>query len=341
MSIKHICENGLLVATGPPTLTYYTMSAFETTKLKRWSTIHRHSKPSLFRSYFELNRLHKFPTGTLFVFWPCAWGLTMAAYAKGLPPSKLATLIFSYFIGSTIVHSAACVINDIFDRDFDRQVERTKMRPIASGDISVFDATVFLILQITVILCMLSFVNPLAFRLSLIGIFPIHHGLYPLMKRWTNWPQAWLGLTMNWGLIVAWVAVMDSMNWNVVPVLFFGAWGWTIVYDTIYACQDKQDDVKAGIKSTALLFGNYVRPILSLFATQVVVCFAYAGHANGQGPMFFVISVMGTAAHFAWQLFTVNIDDVTDCWRKFKVRTPINSRISCHLTLDRQMETWG
>lgn len=230
-----------------------------------------------------------------------------------------------------------------------------------------------------------------SFRLSLIGIFPIH-GLYPLMKRWTNWPQAWLGsclwftasfvaqrlsgLTMNWGLIVAWVAVMDSMNWNVVPVLFFGAWGsvsltsfcndvtkhwyrWTIVYDTIYACQvgdlafafhmhthvcqwqDKQDDVKAGIKSTALLFGNYVRPILSLFATQVVVCFAYAGHANGQGPMFFVISVMGTAAHFAWQLFTVNIDDVTDCWRKFKVRTPINSRISCHLTLDRQMETWG
>ncbi|KAI0916461.1 hypothetical protein AcV5_002953 [Taiwanofungus camphoratus] len=192
MSIKHICENGLLVATGPPTLTYYTMSAFETTKLKRWSTIHRHSKPSLFRSYFELNRLHKFPTGTLFVFWPCAWGLTMAAYVKGLPPSKLATLIFSYFIGSTIVHSAACVINDIFDRDFDRQVERTKMRPIASGDISVFDATVFLILQITVILCMLSFVNPLAYDVcTILFTASSRYGQFSAKSDWHlshSWP---------------------------------------------------------------------------------------------------------------------------------------------------------
>jgi len=137
------------------------------------------------------------------------------------------------------------------------------------------------------------------------------------MKRWTHWPQAWLGLAMNWGLPVSWIALTGSINWPLLSVAYLGTFCWTIVYDTIYACQDRKDDVKAGVKSTALLFGDHVRPILAGFATGFVAALGATGFLNQQGIAYYVIAVLGSALHFTWQLTTLNVDHGADCWSKF------------------------
>ncbi|OBZ76828.1 4-hydroxybenzoate polyprenyltransferase, mitochondrial [Grifola frondosa] len=156
-----------------------------------------------------------------------------------------------------------------------------------------------------------------AFIVGCIGLFGVDM-IYPFTKRWTNWPQFILGIAMTWGLPVAWISNTGSIDWNMIPVLFLGGMCWTIYYDTIYACQDRRDDVKAGVKSTAVLFGDAVRPILACFATAFVFCLAYAGMLNGNGMAYFVITVAGAAVHFAWQLTSVNFDIGADCWRIFK-----------------------
>ena len=148
------------------------------------------------------------------------------------------------------------------------------------------------------------------------GIFPLH-AIYPLMKRWTNWPQAWLGWAMNWGVWVAYITVRHQIDLHIVGALFLGSICWTIVYDTIYAHQDKLDDIKAGIGSTAVLFGDNSKLILSIFASVFVSAIAYAGYNNHQGPAFYAVSVFGTAAHFAWQIGTVDLDIPSSCFEKF------------------------
>jgi len=168
------------------------------------------SHRSKLKLYFELTRLHKFPAGSLLVFWPCAWGLTMAAYRNSMPPAELILKLIGYLVGSTLLHNAACIINDICDIDFDRQVERTKTRPLASGAVSVFEAVLLLVVHLIVCLWMLSWTNNSAWTWGLVGIFPLH-GLYPLMKRWTDWPQAWLGLAMNWGFTITLSSESDRL----------------------------------------------------------------------------------------------------------------------------------
>ncbi|KAF5365647.1 hypothetical protein D9758_003168 [Tetrapyrgos nigripes] len=290
----------------------------ETKPLKSTTTFFQSSAPNASAwDYWELARMHKFPLGTLVVFWPCVFGLVLGAFVRPISMLELGKMTFFLLIGSALVHSAACVINDICDRDFDRQVERTKNRPLARGAISLTGATFLLFALVGLSLLLMSYCNPLAFNVGLIGIFPLH-GLYPLMKRWTWWPQAWLGLAMNWGFTVAWIAVTGNIDWNIVPVFFLGLWSWTMVYDTIYGCQDKKDDVKAGIKSTSLLFGSYIRPVLAVFATNVVSAFVYVGLKHRHGLAYWIISVGGAAVHFAWQLITLNPDDPSDCAVKFK-----------------------
>jgi len=271
----------------------------------------------IWRPYWELARMHKFPAGSMLIFWPCAWGYVLGARNNHPEPLQLAYYMASFFVGSTLLHCAACTINDICDRDFDRQVERTKNRPLAAGTISVFAATVFLLVQVAAFFGMLSVVNREAFLCGTFGVFPLH-ALYPLMKRITNWPQAWLGLAMNWGLPTAWlIAAPGDVKSPAIWALTFGTFCWTIVYDTIYACQDRKDDVKAGVKSTALLFGDWVKPILSLFAIAFVGTLAYAGLETNQGWLYFLISVGGPAAHLLWQLVTLDVNVPEDCWRKF------------------------
>ncbi|KAI0724917.1 UbiA prenyltransferase [Fomitopsis betulina] len=267
--------------------------------------------------YWELARMHKFPSGTILIFWPCVWGYLFGARADPPGITTLVRLVIAFMVASTLLHSAACTINDICDRDFDRQVERCKNRPIASGAVTMFQATVFLLLQVGIFVWMLAQVNRTALLCGLFGVFPLH-ALYPLMKRVTNWPQAWLGLAMNWGLPTTWL-IMRPQDVTYVPmwVLTFGTLCWTILYDTIYACQDKKDDVKAGVKSTALLFGAYVKPVLGLFGAVFVGTLAYAGTEMSMPLPYFVIGVGGCALHILWQLRTLNVDVPEDCWNKF------------------------
>ncbi|KAF7366875.1 4-hydroxybenzoate polyprenyl transferase [Mycena sanguinolenta] len=245
-------------------------------------------------TYYELARLHKFPLGNILVFWPCAWGLTMAAYSNRLSLHNLMIQTVMFALGSTLLHSAACVLNDICDRDIDRKVERTKNRPLATGTISVAGATVWLLVLTFSSLALLATANRTAFLYGLIGVFPLH-ALYPLMKRWTWWPQAWLGLAMNWGFPVGWISVSKTLNKEIVGIFFLGTVCWTIVYDTIYGCQDVRDDRAAGVKSTSLLFGSRVRPILCVFAAGFVACMIYAGILNQQGTYYFVVAVGGAS----------------------------------------------
>ncbi|EPQ52932.1 hypothetical protein GLOTRDRAFT_45519, partial [Gloeophyllum trabeum ATCC 11539] len=195
--------------------------------------------------------------------------------------------------------------------------ERTKTRPLASGAISLNEALICLLLHLIACAWMISWSNSVAQGFALFGVFPLH-ALYPLMKRWIDWPQAWLGLAMNWGFTVAWAGETGRMDLSLFIPLIIGSACWTIVYDTIYACQDKEDDRKAGVKSTALLFGSEVRPILSCFAAIFIGCLWHVGVVNEHSAPFFIISIAGAAMHLIWQLRTVDVDDPADCWGKFK-----------------------
>lgn len=261
--------------------------------------------------------MHKFPAGSMLVFWPTAWGYVMALRDNRPEPLQLAYIMAVFFVASTLLHSAACTINDICDRDFDAKVERCKNRPLVAGTVSMFGAWVFLFLQVAAFFWMLSYTNKEAFLCGTFGVFPLH-AFYPLMKRWTNWPQAWLGFAMNWGLPTAWLMAAPN-DWQFAPMWAFtiGTVSWTIVYDTIYACQDRKDDVKAGVKSTAVLFGDYVKPILSCFAAAFIASLIYAGVTTGQGWIYYAVSVAGCAGHLLWQLITLDTEDPQDCWNKF------------------------
>ncbi|KXN91303.1 4-hydroxybenzoate polyprenyltransferase, mitochondrial [Leucoagaricus sp. SymC.cos] len=288
--------------------------------------------PPLWVSYVKLTRIHKFPAGSILVYWPSSWGLTLVAYSIKLPSASLCVQLLMYLVGCTLRHNAACIWNDICDRDIDKKVERTRGRPIARGLVSTQAATVFLLAHIILCVLILSYVNngtaryvyltkilP-SFKVGLFGLLFVDM-LYPLTKRWTNWPQAWLGIAMTWGLLVAWISNAGYMNWSFIPVLFFGGiWGfsWTLHYDTIYACQDRKDDIVAGIRSTAVLFGDNVRLISAAFSTCFVLCLAWTGFMNSNGPAYFILSVFGSALHFIWQLSSLDFDNGPECWRMFK-----------------------
>ncbi|KAI0724919.1 UbiA prenyltransferase family-domain-containing protein [Fomitopsis betulina] len=257
----------------------------------------------------------RFPSGGLFIFWPSVWGYLLSVHTN--PPGL--TTLMGYLIGLLValLESAGCTINDICDRDFDRQVERCKNRPIASGAITILQATIFLLFQVAVFVWILTHLDQTAFFCGILEVFPLA-SLYPLMKRVTFWPQAWLGLAMNWGLPTAWLMTRpQDVTYTPMWVLLFGSLCWTIFYDTIYACQDKKDDVKAGVKSTALLFGAYIKLILVTFAAVFVCTLAYIGLKLDMSLPYFVIGVGGSAAHLAWQLCTLNVDIPEECGKKF------------------------
>ncbi|KAH9170065.1 4-hydroxybenzoate polyprenyl transferase [Lactarius sanguifluus] len=274
------------------------------------------------RFQIELSRVHMF-AGSMLVFWPYAWGMTMAARPLSMPLQTYASNLIYVCLYSLAPrgHShafpgAGCVWDDIVDRKFDRQVERTKHRPVADGRVSVPGATVFLAIHIVLLVAMLWPVNTLAWKLGLLTIFPLA-GFYPFMKRITYWPQAWLGVSINMLSLVAWGALRARLD-PASGALLFGMWCWTIYYDTVYACQDKRDDVQAGVKSTALLFGNHVKKVLAVFAGIFVVCLATAGVMNNQGIPYFILTVGGAAVHLTLQLQNLDVDNPKSCLREFE-----------------------
>ena len=265
------------------------------------------------RPWMRLARFDR-PIGAWLLLLPCWWSLALATSAQPAPawPSPWFFLLFA--VGAVVMRGAGCTWNDITDRDFDARVARTANRPIPSGAVSVRGALVFLAALLLAGLAVLFAFNDYAIVVgvaSLALVFP-----YPFMKRITWWPQAWLGLTFNWGALVGWTAVAGSLS---APALWLYAAGffWTLGYDTIYAHQDKEDDALIGVKSTALRLGAHTRPFLFLFYGVAVALLAGAGWSAGLAWPYYAGLAAGTA-QLAWQAAGVDTGDPRDCLAKFK-----------------------
>ena len=271
--------------------------------------------------YARLMRLDR-PIGTWLLLFPCWWGLFLAVDQSPLTqpwqlPSQTGHILGSvllFAIGSVVMRGAGCTYNDIVDRDFDAKVARTALRPIPSGQVSVRRATVFLIAQLLVGLLILLTFNRFAIMLGVLSLALVF--TYPLMKRITYWPQAFLGLTFNWGALMGWAAVTGSLALPTL-LLYAGGIAWTLHYDTIYAHQDKEDDALVGVKSTALKLGAQTKPWLAGFSIATVILFEIAVALAHLGwPA--MLAVAAVALHLTWQILTVELDDPADCLAKFR-----------------------
>ncbi|PVG03375.1 4-hydroxybenzoate polyprenyl transferase [Serendipita vermifera] len=239
----------------------------------------------------------------------------MACYASHASPSVLVSNLLLFGTGAFLMRGAGCTINDMWDRNLDKGVERTRVRPLASGALTVPQATGFLGLQLAGGLAVLTQLNWYSIGLGASSLGLV--GLYPLMKRITHWPQFVLGLTFNWGALLGWSAVTNSLNWAVCGPLYASGVLWTLVYDTAYAHQDKKDDATVGIKSTALLFGDNTRPILAVFLVASAMCAGWAGLENGQGLPYFSALMTGTGL-LGIKLRSVDFNVPTQCGQYFR-----------------------
>ena len=260
------------------------------------------------RPYLRLARADR-PIGTWLLLLPCWWSVALAT-----PSWPDATMFILFAIGSLVMRGAGCTINDIVDRDYDARVARTATRPIPSGQISVPKAVLFLGLQLLLGLFILLQFNAFAVALGAGSLILVV--LYPFMKRFTYWPQLFLGFTFNWGALLGWTAVKGDLGAPAVALYAAGVL-WTLGYDTIYAHQDKDDDSLIGIKSTALKFGASTRPWLVGFYGVTVVLMAMAGFLAGLSWPFYLGLALG-ALHLAWQIGSVDITDPRNCLAKFK-----------------------
>jgi 4-hydroxybenzoate polyprenyltransferase len=270
--------------------------------------IDRHM-PGWTRPYLRLARLDR-PIGIWLLLLPCWWAIAMASptAATGIGMAVL------FALGAVVMRGAGCTVNDIIDRDIDAQVERTRGRPLPSGQVGLFGALVFLALELALGLLVLLQLNRLTVVLGVASLVLV--GSYPLMKRLTWWPQAFLGLTFNWGAIMGWTAVAGHIGWGAIP-LYAAGFCWTIVYDTIYAHQDARDDAAAGVKSTARRFGRFSRLWLLGFAAAMILLLFLAGGLEGMGRVY-AIMLAPVALHLAWLVLFWKVDDPKDCLARFK-----------------------
>jgi 4-hydroxybenzoate polyprenyl transferase len=263
--------------------------------------------------FIELIRLKK-PIGFMLLFWPCLWGLTLVY--------DFQSNLFNYFFystlflsGSILMRSAGCIVNDIADRNFDKKVERTKRRPIASGKISVKLASTYAIILCGIAFLVLINFNKFTILMALISM-PLAFA-YPLMKRITYWPQLFLGITFNYGLVLAWISIANEIS--IIPIIFYlGAIFWTLGYDTIYGFQDIKDDEIIGVKSTSIkfkddpkkfLFISYSIFIISLLLIGVLMSFKY---------YYFMFLIFPIFHLLVFQVKKLNTEQPIDCLNRFK-----------------------
>ncbi|XP_024023800.1 4-hydroxybenzoate polyprenyltransferase, mitochondrial [Morus notabilis] len=237
--------------------------------------------------------------------------ITLAATPGHLPDFKMLTL---FGCGALLLRGAGCTINDLLDRDIDTMVERTKLRPVASGLLTPFQGLCFLGFQLTLGLCFLLQLNNYSRILGASSLLLVFS--YPLMKRLTFWPQAFLGLTFNWGALLGWAAVKGNIDPAVVLPLYVSGVFWTLVYDTIYAHQDKEDDLKVGVKSTALRFGDSTKKWITGFGLACIGSLALSGF-NAEIGWPYYASLAAASGQLAWQIWTVDLSSRADCNRKF------------------------
>ena len=263
--------------------------------------------------FIDLIRLKK-PIGYMLLFWPCAWGLTLAFdFSANLNNYFFYLLLF--FLGAVLMRSAGCIVNDILDKEFDKKVFRTKDRPIASGKISLKLGIAYaLILCFCALLILLNF-NTITIIFAL-GSMPLAF-TYPLMKRFTYWPQLFLGITFNYGLLLGWTSINESLN--ILPILFYiGAIFWTLGYDTIYGFQDIKDDEIIGLKSTSIKFKK--KPFIFLLACYVILfsMIIILGILENFNVFYYAFSLLIGYHLFLFQLKSVNIDNPMNCLKIFK-----------------------
>jgi len=263
--------------------------------------------------FIELTRLSK-PIGFMLLFWPCIWGLTLS-FNFDLSLNIFIYYGFLFFSGSVLMRSAGCIVNDIYDKNFDRLVERTRERPIASGKIStklgiiyagILCAIAFLVLinfnKFTILMALISM--PFAFT-------------YPLMKRFTYWPQLFLGITFNFGLVLAWISIKNDIS--LIPIIFYlGAIFWTLGYDTIYGYQDIKDDEIIGVKSTSIKFKNNPKKFIMVCYLVFIVSLIFIGVLMKFNLIYFLFLILPIFQLIFFQLYKLNVIDPNNCLAKFK-----------------------
>ena len=281
--------------------------------------------PAGVRPYVRLARIDR-PIGIWLLMFPCWWSTALAT--PGWPDPLLLAL---FAIGAVIMRGAGCTLNDLADRDVDARVARTAGRPIPSGAVSARQAFAFMAALCLVGLLVLLQFNPFAVGLGASSLLLV--AVYPFAKRVTYWPQAVLGLTFNWGALLGWAAVRGDLAWPAI-VLYAAGLLWTLGYDTIYAHQDKEDDILIGVKSTALKLGATTKPWLWAFYGGSIALLALAGALAGIVWPFFVV-LAGVAAHFAWQVADLDLNDPKDCLAKFKSNQTVGLMVFAAIVLAR------
>ncbi len=263
-------------------------------------------------NFVNVTRLNK-PIGFLLLFWPCSWGLSLALYFEG-DLNTFLYYLFLFFCGSVLMRSAGCIVNDIVDEKIDKQVSRTKERPIASGSLSKKLAWIYVL-----ILCSLAFIVLIQFNLLTIflGMFSMIFAFsYPFMKRFTYWPQLFLGFTFNWGIIMAWASITNEISY--LPVLLYvGAIFWTLGYDTVYGLQDISDDEVIGVKSTTIKFKNNLGLFVGIcyLISSAFISFVMMNLKIDYYLIFFLIFMFS----LLYQIKIFNVKNSSSCLRAFKI----------------------
>jgi len=262
--------------------------------------------------FIELTRLNK-PIGFMLLFWPCSWGLAYA-YINNNTFNQFLYFLLLLFLGSVLMRSAGCIFNDIVDKDFDKKVKRTKTRPIASGKISIEQSFIYVAFLCAVALLVLIQFNFLTIVLGLSSMFLAFS--YPFMKRITYWPQLFLGITFNWGIVMAWAAVNNDISIEI-AVLYLSAIFWTLGYDTIYGAQDISDDEIIGLKSTSIKFKKNINLFVAIMylISTLLICYLFK---NEIGYNFFTLLLTLFISSLIFQVLKFDKEKKKSCLKMFK-----------------------
>jgi len=268
---------------------------------------------SQLKIFIDLTRLNK-PIGVMLLFWPCAWGLGYS-YSIEKNLNQFLYFLLLFFLGSVLMRSAGCIVNDIVDRDIDKKVQRTKNRPLACSSISVKMASLY-----TAILCALAFLILIQFNMLtiILGFASMVLAFsYPFMKRITYWPQLFLGLTFNWGIVMAWTAVTNNIS-NEIIILYVSAIFWTLGYDTIYGTQDVKDDEIIGIKSTSVKFKKNIKLFVCFcyFISSALIVFLFY---NKLGLNNFTLLMTIYILSLMYQIVKFKKNNPNECLKAFKI----------------------
>lgn len=279
---------------------------------------------SVLFGYWRLMRLDK-PIGVFLLLWPALWSLWIAGQGK---PDLL--ISFVIVAGVIVMRSAGCVINDYADRDFDPHVERTRLRPIAAGEIAPRQALLFFVLLCLIALDLVLLLNPLTILLSVIALFLA--ASYPFMKRYTHLPQAYLGVAFGWAVPMSFAAQTGQVP-CVAWWLFLATTLWALIYDTLYAMVDRDDDLRIGVKSTAILFGRYLRPVVGGLQLLMLAVLAWVGIQAHLGAAYYAGLLIGVCC-FAWQQFLIRTEDKSSCFRAFLHNNWFGAAVFAGLVVD-------